>query len=57
MEVVNEIGHNIDAWLNEGSGWAIKSIDEHHLNVAMYNPLAGSSYIELPKELQNSKSA
>lgn len=42
-------------WLSEGSGWTISfSLDEHYINTVKYNPLQGSSYIKLPKELQNS---
>ena len=45
----------IDKWVSEGSGWAIDRIDSHYLNVTLYEPLNGSSYIELPLELRNSK--
>ena len=43
----------IDKWLSEGSGWVIDRIDSHYLNVTLYKPLNGSSYIELPLELRN----
>ena len=45
----------INKWVSEGSRWVIDSIDTHHINVATYKPLHGSSYIELPTELRNSK--
>ena len=45
----------IDKWVSEGSGWLIDQIDSHYLNVTLYKPLNGSSYIELPTELRNSK--
>ena len=45
--------NKIAIWISEGSGWTIESVDHHYLNVVQYQPLAGSSYIELPEELQN----
>ena len=33
----------------------IDQIDSHYLNVTLHKPLNGSSYIELPTELENSK--
>ena len=50
-----EILNVIDKWVSEGSGWVIDQIDSHYLNVTLYKPLNGSSYIELPIELRNSK--
>ena len=44
----------IAQWISEGSGWTIKSVDNHFLNIAKYQSLKRSSYIELPKELRNS---
>ena len=41
--------------VNEGSEWTIKSMHGHYLNIAKYNPLLGSSRVELPKELKNSR--
>ena len=41
-------------WISEGSGWTIKSVDSHYLNVVKYEPMKGSSYIILPQELRNS---
>ena len=51
----HEILNTIDEWVSEGSGWVIDRIDSHYLNVTLYKPLNGSSYIELPAELRNSK--
>ena len=50
-----EILNVIDKWVSEGSGWVIDRIDSHYLNVTLYKPLNGSSYIELPTELGNPK--
>ena len=50
-----EILNVIDKWVSEGSGWVIDRTDSTYLNVTLYKPLNGSSYIELPTELRNSK--
>ena len=50
-----EIIKSIEKWISNGSGWIIRSTDGHYINVVAYQPLNGSSYIELPKELRNSK--
>ena len=50
-----EILNMIDKWVSEGSGWVIDRIDRYYLNVTLYKPLNGSSYIELPTELRSSK--
>ena len=44
----------IAQWISESSGWIIKSVDSHHLNIVKYEPMKGSSYIQLPQELRNS---
>ena len=50
QQLLNGIG----VWLYEGSGWTIVSVDEHYINTAVYDPLKGSCYIQLPGELRNS---
>ena len=50
QELIKAIGQ----WISEGSGWTIKSVDGHYINLTKYIPLKGSSYIELPTELRNS---
>ena len=50
-----EILNVIDKWVSEGSGWVIDRIDSHYISVTLYKPLNGSSCIELPTELSNSK--
>ena len=55
LQITQErIVNKIQQWISEGSGWTIQSVDNHFINVAKYRPLKGSSYIPLPKELQNS---
>ena len=48
-----ELMKAIGQWISEGSGWTIKSVDGHYINLTKYKPLKGSSYIELPTELKN----
>ena len=50
-----EILYKIDDWINEGSGWVGESINGEYVNISMYSPLIGSSFIELPNELKNPK--
>ena len=46
--------NKIAVWISEGSGWTVKSVDNHYLNIVKYQPMRGSSYIKLPQELRNS---
>ena len=46
--------YRIDNWINEEYGWIVESIDGEYVNTSAYNPLVGSTYIELPDELKNS---
>ena len=41
---------NIPKSLGKDSGWIVDSLIDHNISVSKYNPLAGSSYIRLPKE-------
>ena len=54
-EAEEEILNNISDWISEGSNWVIDLILDHYLNIINYQPLRGGSYLELPKELRNSK--
>ena len=49
-----QILNKISQWISEGSGWTIQLIENHYINIVNYNPLKGSSYIQLPQELRNS---
>ena len=53
--VFSEILFRLDNWINEGSGWVIERVNNQYLNISQYAPLVGSSFIELPKELNNPK--
>ena len=39
--------------LGQSSGWIIHLIIDRNINISKYNPLAGSSYIKLLKELDH----
>ena len=42
---------NINKSLGKSSRWIIDSVIDHTIITSMHNPLAGTSYIKLPKEL------
>ena len=44
---------NIQKHLGKGLGWIIDSAIDHTINISKYNPLDDSSFINLPKELDN----
>ena len=48
-----QLYQNIKNFLGKGSGWIIDSVIEYNINISKYNPLAGSSYIKLQKELDH----
>ena len=49
-----EILYRIDL-INEDSGWIIESINGEYVNIPIYSPLVGSTFVELPDKLKNSK--
>ena len=49
-----EILYTIDNWVNEGFGCTIDSIEAQYVNIPIYSPLIGSTYIELPDKLKKS---
>ena len=50
-----EILYMIDVWINNESGWNVESIESQYINISTYRPLSGSSYMNLPVELRNSR--
>ena len=42
-----EIFSIIDNWINKRPGWVIESMGREYVNISIYSPLSGSSYIEL----------
>ena len=51
--IYTTITANIRKSLGKGSRWIIDSVIGHTISISKYNPLAGSSYIKLPKELDH----
>ena len=49
-----QILNKVAQWISEGSGWTVQSVNGHYINIVKHKPMNGSSYIQLPKELQNS---
>ena len=41
----------IQKYLGKGSGWIIDSVIDQIISISKYNPLAGSIYIKLPKQI------
>ena len=48
-----EMLYKIHNWINQESGWIIESIEAQYVNISAYNPLLGSTYIELPHKLKH----
>ena len=45
----------IQKLLGKDSGWIIDSVIDDTISISKYNPLAGSSYTKLPKELDHQR--
>ena len=56
---IEETHRNIDTqkdkWTREGSGWVVTRAMCLYVNIAKYQPLTGSSYMELPDTLKSKK--
>ena len=53
QSIYTTIISSIQKSLRKCSGWIIDSVIEHNIGISKYNPLAQSSYIKLPKELDH----
>ena len=51
--IYSKIISNIQKSLGKGSGWITDSVIDHTISISRYNPLTGTSYIKLPKELDH----
>ena len=49
----NEIIYRLENWISHGSGLIVKENISQYLNLSSYLPLSGSTYLELPAELQH----
>ena len=47
--------NKIKNWTKMSSGWVLKSVDGDYINIFIYKTLAGSSNLQSPKKLRNSK--
>ena len=45
----------VQQFQNEGSGWVFENIESFDINIDPFEPLSGSSYISLPKNLEDKK--
>ena len=51
----NELINRISEWISEGSGWVIKSVDKHEIDISKYKPLRRSSYLPLPEKINKQR--
>jgi len=52
IKMYNKLLKKETEFLTKGSGWSLKSIDWLQLKINLVNPLAGSTYIKLPSNLE-----
>ena len=45
----------VQQFQNEGSGWVFENVESFDINIDPFEPLSGSSYISLPKNLEDKK--
>ena len=48
---MQQLTHQIEEFLNNGSGWVLSNIVKIDVGIINYKPLRGSSYLPLPKKL------
>lgn len=51
--LTNEIINKVTNFEKKDSGWSLTKINYLDMNVNKFNPLRGSSYIDLPKDIKN----
>ena len=55
QSIYTTIIRNMQKSLVKSSYWITDSVIDHTLSISKYNPLAGSSYTKLPKELDHQR--
>ena len=50
-EAITKNSEDVDTFLKNGSGWVLDRVIKTYVNIALYKPLKGKSYIALPKGL------
>ena len=53
--IYSTIKSDIQKYLRKGLIWIVDSVVDHSITILKYKPLGGSSYIKLPKELDDQK--
>ena len=43
--------YRIDSWFKEGSVLVIEFVNKEYVNISIFSPLSGSTYIEFPHRL------
>ena len=51
----NELLNRISEWISKGSGWVIKSVDKHEIDISKYKPLRGLHIYHYLKKIKNKK--
>ena len=49
---LQEVLYKSGNWINEGSDWIIQSVEAEYVNISVYTPLSGSTYVDLPCKLK-----
>ena len=49
-----EILYRIVNWINVGSGWIFESIEVEYVNISIYSPLSGNTFMKLSNKLKHS---
>ena len=52
---IRKIEREMSEFERKGSGWSLNSVINLELRINNFNPLSGSSYIDLPKEIKDKK--
>ena len=55
-QIIEEQGYRIESYEGEASYWIYQKTDNFFINTSKYTPLRGSSYINLPIKVKNTKS-
>ena len=53
--IYSTIKSDIQKYLRKGLIWIVDSVVDHSITILKYKPLSGSSYVKLPKELDDQK--
>ena len=54
-KIIRNITDKIEVYLQNGSGWYLKEVEQLEIHIVEYDPLKGSSYIPLPDWIMRKK--